>query len=231
MSDDATTDLVQELRDNADRLGLTWQLRYARVVDGSDPAAVQIVFDGDDTTTAVPAVSLIGLLRVGERVAVTSLPPAGQYIVGRPGVPIGPLISRVESASSSAAVGVGGATVLTIPSATYPNGSVFRVRLGALWFGSVANQATIQIYVNSTGGTLLQQFRTPTLPATAGLAAYFNHVGYFRNQSGVDMVASIVVFALATVGTVTQAGGATFTRWAETEIADNPAFYALSTQM
>ena len=232
MTDTSTADLIKELKTNAERLGLTWQIRYATVLDGSVATAIVVTFDGDDASTPISAISLIGLLTAGERVTVMTVPPAGQYIIGRPAVsPAGTRISRVESATNSAAIGVGGAVALTLPSATYPNGNAFRVELGGFWFGSVANQASIQIYRNSSAGTLLQQFRTPVLPTTSGTAVYLNYVGYFRNESGLDITDTIVVFVVASAGTVTSPAGATFTRWAETQTAGIPTSYALSTEL
>jgi len=84
---DDTSTLVAAIVDNAKRLGLTWEIVYATVISGSDTTsglATVIAFDGpaDAPTVSVPAVSLIGVLRVGVRVAVLSVPPAGQYIIG-----------------------------------------------------------------------------------------------------------------------------------------------------
>lgn len=79
--------LVKGVQDNADRLGLTWQMRIATVVDVSDPASPSIVFDGDDTNTPGPSISMVGNPGVNSRVYVLDTPgPAGtsgaQYITG-----------------------------------------------------------------------------------------------------------------------------------------------------
>lgn len=74
--------LVGALVDEAQRLGLIWTMRPARVVNGSDPIAVTVIMDGDTSNTLVPAVSLIGTLGVGTRVMTRAVPPAGLFIDG-----------------------------------------------------------------------------------------------------------------------------------------------------
>lgn len=72
--------LVQALQDNARRLGLTWQLAIATVVDATNPLATVLQFDGDDSSTpgAIPMVPV----GAGARVYVMQVPPAGNYIIG-----------------------------------------------------------------------------------------------------------------------------------------------------
>lgn len=77
--DDVTT-LVQELKDNADRLGLTWTLSAATVVDADTPA---VTFDSDTSDTATPVVNMVALPLVNDRVFVVTVPPAGNYMIGR----------------------------------------------------------------------------------------------------------------------------------------------------
>lgn len=72
--------LVKELQDNADRLGLTWQLSAATVVDPTIPT---VTFDSDTSATATPVINLVALPLAGDRVYVVSLPPAGNYMIGR----------------------------------------------------------------------------------------------------------------------------------------------------
>lgn len=77
-----TAATVQAIKDNAQRLGLTWQIQYATVSDGSDAGAIIVTFDGDDLSVPTPAVSLVGVLTDGQRVAVLSTPPDGAYVIG-----------------------------------------------------------------------------------------------------------------------------------------------------
>jgi hypothetical protein len=71
---------AQALIDNAKRLGLTWQLRLATVVDAVSGNQLLVRFDGDETS--VTAVSMIGLVPANSRVYVISVPPSGNFAVG-----------------------------------------------------------------------------------------------------------------------------------------------------
>ena len=91
MSDNDQVVLVQEIIAQARRLGLTWTLRYATVLDGGTPKNVTAKFDGDDSTGRGVGgsgfISLIGPVPPGSRVAAIYVPPAGQYIIGRVDAP------------------------------------------------------------------------------------------------------------------------------------------------
>ena len=76
--------LVKSLIAQARRLGLTWTLRNATVIDGSNPTQVTVQFDGD-TSTSYDLVSTIGKIAIAQRVVVMSIPPAGQFIIGYAG--------------------------------------------------------------------------------------------------------------------------------------------------
>lgn len=72
--DTATT--VDELVQQADRLGLTWTMRPATVISDNT-----VTYDGEDTVEQ-PVTSLIGLLKPDIRVMVLFVPPSGNYIIG-----------------------------------------------------------------------------------------------------------------------------------------------------
>mgnify|MGYP001598570345 CR=1 FL=1 len=74
-------EMVKAVKENAARLGLTWQLTIGTCVDGTTPGATRVTFDAD-TTVVVPAVSLIGTVATNTRVAIVSIPGGGQYIIG-----------------------------------------------------------------------------------------------------------------------------------------------------
>lgn len=73
---------VAALKDNASRLGLTWQLTFGTVTEAATkaPASVTVLPDGPDAAT-VPAVNLAGPVAVGGRVALLTIPPAGYYLI------------------------------------------------------------------------------------------------------------------------------------------------------
>lgn len=71
---------AQALVDNADRLGMTWQLRPATVITSTASGTVTASYDGDDE--AIGMVSMIGKPAIGDRVYAISVPPAGNFITG-----------------------------------------------------------------------------------------------------------------------------------------------------
>ena len=74
----AATASTQALVENADRLGLKWDLRPATVVQAAP--TITLVYDGD--ITAITAVSMIGPVANGDRVYVIFVPPSGNFIAG-----------------------------------------------------------------------------------------------------------------------------------------------------
>lgn len=107
MTDD-TGEQIKAVKDNAARIGLTWQIIYATVSDGSDPKAVTIVFDGDTDAVIVPAVSLVGPCLNGSRVAVITVPPAGTYIISQINSTMDLLAWGERTTSSTPAAGLQG---------------------------------------------------------------------------------------------------------------------------
>lgn len=78
------TQMIQALRENAQRLGLTWQLRPATVTSIAVDGTVGVTLDGD--TEETPAVTMTGRTpEISTRVFVISVPPAGLFIVGMMG--------------------------------------------------------------------------------------------------------------------------------------------------
>ena len=100
---------VQSLVDNAQRLGLTWDLKMATVKDGSLAPLVLAQYDNDGVTISM--VSMIGALAEGARVYALEVPPAGNFIVGL--VAAAPLLLNVACENTF------GLTSGTTTSATY----------------------------------------------------------------------------------------------------------------
>lgn len=142
---------AQSLIDNAKRLGLTWDVRLATVIDGSITYGILAQYDGDDANIVM--ISLIGTLVNGTRVYVLEVPPSGNFIFGSAGnisqtgsefiadteatpsvvytdlTTIGPTVTRSIGPSGSALV-----TVTTF---------VFNGTLGAVnWMGYEVSGAT-----------------------------------------------------------------------------------------
>ncbi len=76
LSESDVKTLVQELIDNAKRLGLIWEIRPGTVASFAHPN-LYVRLDGDDT--ALPCTSLVGHAGAGSRVYVFLIPPAGAY--------------------------------------------------------------------------------------------------------------------------------------------------------
>lgn len=73
---------ARSIVDNAQRLGLTWELRLATVTVPTDAVTnnPQVICDGD--LQPVDAISMVGPVTSARRVWVIAVPPAGNYIVG-----------------------------------------------------------------------------------------------------------------------------------------------------
>lgn len=69
---------AKALVENADRLGLTWQLVLG-TVSQTNPS-LQVILDGD--SGAIGVVSMIGNLIVGQRVYIIQVPPSGNFVTG-----------------------------------------------------------------------------------------------------------------------------------------------------
>jgi hypothetical protein len=179
-----TAALVQEVKDNANRLGLTWQIIAASV---ADPLIPTVVFDSDALVIAAPAVSLIGVVAAGDRVMVMAVPPAGTYIIGGPPAMNG---GRFGTANTNGAAGSGTttsaayATIPGSPTVVLPKAYVdsrIRVDFHATLFATAT--ATVRFGVSLNGlpeGDVAQLFITPanTHLQVSGTAVFgFGFVG------------------------------------------------------
>lgn len=74
---------IKALVRNADRLGITWALDYGTTVDSiTSASSFTVIKDGDDSLTPIGAVSLIGIVPDGSRVALMTLPGGSIYVIG-----------------------------------------------------------------------------------------------------------------------------------------------------
>ena len=81
LRDNGVLQLVKSVVTNADKLGISWNLRPGTTVE-PDPVdgSTRVIIDG--SSTAIPIMSLIGQVPAGVRVMVLISPPAGHHIVG-----------------------------------------------------------------------------------------------------------------------------------------------------
>ena len=93
---------VQALKENANRLGLTWRMRIATVTlgDQDDAGVVMARYDGD--TEAIGMFSMIGALATDQRVYVLEVPEAQNYVVGS----VSPTFYRRRQTLTAAAASV-----------------------------------------------------------------------------------------------------------------------------
>lgn len=78
---DIISTLVQEIVSQSSRLGLTWSLRPAAVIDITSNPITLIQLDGDDQI--VTALNIAGQISLTTRVMCLIVPPSGIYIIGR----------------------------------------------------------------------------------------------------------------------------------------------------
>jgi len=72
--------LIQEITARAPALGLTWRLRPGEVIAVVGDGTATVRYDGDETD--MRTIILINRVRIGQRVMVIFVPPAGNYIIG-----------------------------------------------------------------------------------------------------------------------------------------------------
>ncbi len=146
-----TGETIKAVKDNATRLGLTWQLVYGTVKDGSDPDKVTVLFDGDTSSLAAPTVSLVGPCLTGSRVAVLTVPPAGNYILAQLGSAFKLIKWGSRSTNSTASSGLQG--VLRLDNIPIIAGHKYLIHTSALlMLSSVSGDvATAQITASTSG--------------------------------------------------------------------------------
>jgi len=79
---------AQTIVENALRLGLIWRMRMGTVTSVSTSGEAEVRLDADNLS--IPVVSMIGYVDENDRVYVITVPPAGNFMVGKvsTGVPL-----------------------------------------------------------------------------------------------------------------------------------------------
>lgn len=159
-SADLLTTPALAVASDADRLGLTWKLRPATVMDGTDPTGILLQIDGD--VIPMNGYSLIGPLQAGARVMCTLVPPSGTYIVGYVGA------AGTDTTSGSRATATGGlGFILTTSGTTEANIPQLAVNNAAV---SADNLYSFMgnITINGGGGSASFLFRWREKTALTG---------------------------------------------------------------
>jgi hypothetical protein len=224
-----TTATIQAIKDNAQRLGLTWQIQYATVADGSAAGAVIVTFDSDALAVATPTVSLIGVLAETERVAVLTTPPDGAYVIGLL-TDFRGVIDFVSSAANTATATAGvEAVCLTGNVITWLNGRAYRIEFHQLETPA-AGAGFVEFRVRRTNiaGTVLLD--DVFMPPLAGVRTTCQASGYVVNNSGAAIVDNIVFDHVGSVN-VTGFGTTTSLRWMSVTEAGPSSKYPLAIQI
>jgi hypothetical protein len=109
----------------------------------------------------------------------------------------------VSDINNSAAIGAGGAVMLTAPNIDFDDGRAFEFGYGARWTGSVANTNVVRFQrTNLAGAQILADFSDPcnVTPAT-----YEGH-NVAVNTSGGVLTQTVVLTMGATAGTIVMNG-------------------------
>jgi len=229
---------AQAVVENAKRLGLTWTIRLATVVDATIDA-VTAIYDGD--TVAIGMTSMIGSVFVGQRVYVIQVPPSGNFIVGFVGMgsvntyAIANQIGTLGSAGAEAAFA--SASWAREPSITIGPGRITRVIAElSLFIGSATNSIlTLRIRKGSPpsiAGTQLLYWQPDLNTAAFTTATTKAFVGYIKNTTGSVVTSPLVLTIAAGVGAASVSGysdgnlpfNITFEDFAD--VTDDPIFTA-----
>lgn len=206
INDDDVIALISAVQENAQRLGLIWTLTPAAITAISPLTVRPDSPDGDDSVV-IPAVSLVGILPVGTRVMLCSVPPAGQYVIGRlsgqgRGI-IGANTTNngsVATATSTTPVPIPSASWDTEPTYLFRTGYVYKITFagGVATAGGTAMFGTVQVRKGSATavGTLLCNWPD-------GIPAGFNNIvmtrtfiSYVQNSTPNDVESQLSVCAV-----------------------------------
>lgn len=151
------SETASALIQNAQRLGLTWQMRTATVAYGTNPAAVSAILDGD--SVPIGMVSTIGPLGVGQRVYVTQVPPSGNFVTGLIDAP-GQFVTRKLLTASAATI------TLNIPAAVTVLDIYWTLRSDE--GPGVAAAGSFQINGSSAAGYITRYWQVANTTGSAG---------------------------------------------------------------
>lgn len=189
---------VQALVNNAERLGLTWDLKPA-TVQRSNP--LEILMDGDDAN--IGATSMIGPVGPGQRVYVLVVPPSGLFVVGVPGLPSVScldsqvLLSGVVAGSSGLEVAIASASFSKEPAFIFAPGLVYELILVTGAFPSAATDSVTAVRIRkgsaTTSGTQYAFWQIPLASSEASNLCSHTHIAWVKNGStgGIETKLSI----------------------------------------
>jgi hypothetical protein len=204
-STDTAAAAAAALVENADRLGLKWDLKPATVAKVD--VVITVLCDGD--TVNIMATSMVGTVAAGNRVYVLFVPPSGNFIVGFIGPrPLGQSIGSAYFTGGTTGTSSGSETLAAAWTATdtfivQPK----RVAKLTLVTGVTTNSAVVgalQVRVRessslSSNVLVFIQFLIAAGSSSFGLTAV--GIGYCYNGANVPVSFLPRVTALRTLGT------------------------------
>lgn len=213
---------VKAIQDNAERLGLTWDLRPASV-KGLAPVTVQV--DGD--TEPIGAVSMVNGLTVDQRVYVMRVPPSANYVVGMVVAsdtppPVGTVVSFVASRANAGPVGAE-VPVFTAPVYTYRSGLAYRATYYGDTTNTVANATSLYRIRKSTVLGTMVNVAAFQMASTVGFSQWCGGSHLFSPTS--DFTASMLLTLQGFGGNSTMVGATDQTRYFEIVYAGLAAGY------
>lgn len=166
---------VKAVTENANRLGLTWDLRPATISQVDSTTGITVTVDGD--ATPIGATSMVGGVVQGQRVYVLLIPPGGVFIVGWAGTErIGAIIQRsvftVPSGGGATPINWTtvstsvGASFINVPSTTItiPTNGIYGITYAAFGGtgGGTRNFVGINILTGPVAGIIFRASFDPT---------------------------------------------------------------------
>jgi hypothetical protein len=179
---------VKLIKEDAQRLGLTWQMKTAEVT-GVDPATDMVLARYDGDSESIPMISVAGVFGAGQRVYVLEVPPSGNFIIGsdepifypRLGLGRSIIYTMTPGAQSSATP----FPVPNSPTATVVKAydeTIIEVHFAATYFGNGGDAGIAYYARDNVLGTLIQCAQSQPSNGTSGTRQQI--AGYGANASG-----------------------------------------------
>ena len=198
---------AKSIADNANALGLTWQLRLGTVVTSSVTEQITVRLDGD--TEPIGMISMIGTLPTNLRVYVITIPPSGNYVVGfassyttKPCYGIGKQTGTLGTTGVEAAIAA--ASWVEEPNVIIGPQQIVKVTLTICLFPSTATNSIAIVRIRkgsvSTTGTQLCFWHYQMVTQASTNAVDQTLVGYFKNTTASEFSGKLSVTLLALGG-------------------------------
>jgi len=184
---------VEQIVQNARRLGLSWGWRPLTVKSVTEPfgqSTIAGVYDGD--TASLPFTNLAGTTYVGARHMGLFVPPTGNYAVGTLTPNDLERVYAVSATTSSAVFGTTETVVLTVNSVPIKAQSAYEFSFGQALSTTVLNLSVrVRVRQTTVGGTLVADYNNYQLVLVSPHNA--SGIAYAKNDTDVDRSISFVL--------------------------------------